>query len=380
MFHPARTFISTKQSILCRLRRLLFVLPIIAGALSGASFADREGNFILRDFVFGDGGKLAELRLHYTTLGSPRRNRAGHVENAVLILHGTGGQGRGFLSDNFGGELFIPGGLLDAAKYYLILPDAIGHGKSSKPSDGLRMRFPHYTYADMIRAQHALLTEGLHIDHLRLVMGTSMGGMHTWLWGEMYPDFMDALMPLASAPVEIAGRNRLFRKMAMESIRRDPEWNDGNYTKPPMNGLRAMSFVTALMSSAALLMYTQAPTRAEADRMFEEKVLVKVGTADANDILYHFDSSREYNPWPDLEKIQAHLLAVNSADDEVNPPELGVVEKAMQRVRHGRFVLIPTGPKTTGHSTHSRAELWKHELARLLRESDSPTESTARRD
>ncbi|MFN7933945.1 MAG: alpha/beta fold hydrolase [Bryobacteraceae bacterium] len=353
--------------------RIAVLLLAALGLAWADDFGSREGDFIIRNFTFRTGEKLDELRIHYTTIGQPHRNGQGIVDNAVLILHGTGGQGRGFLSEEFGGQLFVPGGLLDTRRYFIILPDGIGHGKSSKPSDGLRMKFPRYTYADMIRAQHLLLTEGLKVDHLRLVTGTSMGGMHTWLWGVTYPSFMDALMPLASAPVEIAGRNRLFRKMVMESIRRDPDWKGGDYTTPPLRGLQAMTFVTALMSSAPHQMYAQAPTRELADAMFEKNVLSKVGSADANDILYHFDSSREYNPWPDLERIRAPLVAINSADDEVNPPDLGILEKAMQRIPKARYVLIPTGPETRGHSTHSRPRIWKAELERLMRESSGGT-------
>jgi len=346
---------------------ILLLMPVVLA--HAQSFGERDGYFTLRQFVFDSGERLDELRLHYTTIGEPRRDRSGRVSNAVLILHGTGGSGRGFLSTDYGHQLFVPGGVLDSTRYYLILPDAIGHGKADKPSDGLRMKFPHYAYSDMVRAQYRLLTEGLKVDHLRLVTGTSMGGMHTWLWGVTYPTFMDALMPLASAPVEIAGRNRLFRKMVQESIRRDPDWKNGDYTTPPLRALSAVVFVTALMSSAPHQMYRRAPTRVQADEMFDKEYAVKIGLADANDILYHFDSSRNYNPWPDLEKIKARLVAINSADDEVNPPDLGIMEEAMKRIPGARYVLIPTGPETTGHSTHSRAKLWKQELERLLLDS-----------
>jgi homoserine O-acetyltransferase len=337
---------------------------------SGAAYpAPSEGDLLVRDFRFDTGEILPELRLHYTTIGTPRKDDGGVVRNAVLVLHGTGGSGRGFLSETFAGALFGEGQLLDGGRYYIILPDAIGHGGSSKPSDGLRARFPHYTYADMVRAHHRLLTEGLGVNHLRLVMGTSMGAMHTWLWGETYPDFMDALMPLASLPAPIAGRNRMMRRMIMDSIRNDPDWKSGDYETQPIRGLTSAVHALLFMVSSPLQWHQKAPTLAEADRLFDEMVRTRLSQTDANDMLYQFDSSREYDPGPLLEKIEAPLLAVNSADDEVNPPELGILDREIHRLKKGRYVLIPTSEKTRGHGTHSLPELWKEHLARLLEES-----------
>src|SRR5439155_7954992 len=299
------------------------------------------GDFVIDEFGFDGGQTLAKLKIHYVTLGTPHRGASGRVDNAVLVLHGTGGTGRQFLSEPFAGVLFGPGQLLDASRYYLILPDGIGHGGSSKPSDGLHARFPRYGYRDMVRAQHLLLTEGLKVDHLRLVMGTSMGGMHTWLWGETYPDFMDALMPLASLPVQIAGRNRMMRRMIIDSIRNDPEWKGGEYAVEP-RGLASAVYTLLFMVSSPLQWQKAAPTREAADRFLEEQVKTRLSSADANDMLYQFEASSDYDPAPELEKIQAPLTAVNSADDQVNPPELGILEREIRRVKRGAYVLIPT--------------------------------------
>jgi homoserine O-acetyltransferase len=317
-----------------------------------------EHNFTIRDFKFDDGEVLPELTLHYYTIGQARSN------NAVLIMHGTGGQGSGFTSQQFGGELFGEGQPLDAAKYFIIMPDAIGHGKSSKPSDGLRAHFPKYCYHDMVAADYRMITEGLGIHHLLLAMGTSMGAMHTWVWGEMYPDFMDALMPLASAPVEIAGRNRLLRDMIMHAITSDPDYKHGDYDHP-IHGLEAAQYGLTMMTSSPLQMQKQDPTREKADAAFE-KLMHTAVEKDANDMLYQFASSTDYNPEPELEKIQARLIAVNSADDEVNPPELGIFERTIQRVKNGRYVLIPVSDQTRGHGTHSVAKLWKQYVVELM--------------
>jgi homoserine O-acetyltransferase len=334
------------------------LLLLVAAVCRGADYpAPVEGDFTLTDFRFHTGETLPELKLHYTTIGTPS-------DNAALIMHGTGGTGRAFLSPRFAGELFGPGQPLDATKYYIILPDAIGHGKSSKPSDGLRLKFPHYNYDDMVAADYRLITERLHVKHLRLVMGTSMGAMHTWIWGEMYPDFMDALMPLASAPVEIAGRNRLLRLMIMDAIKSDPEWNNGNYEKQP-RGLRAAQYGLTMMTSSPLQMYKQNPTREKADDAFA-LLMESAMRKDANDMLYQYDCSSDYNPSPNLEKIKARLIAINSADDEVNPPELGILEREIKRVKNGRYVLIPTSEETRGHGTHSIAKLWKQYVVELL--------------
>jgi homoserine O-acetyltransferase/O-succinyltransferase len=328
-----------------------------------------QGDFTLRNFKFESGEEMAELKLHYRTLGTPQKDSRGVTRNAVLILHGTGGSGSGFLSDTFGGVLFKPGGLLDAGKYFIVLADGIGHGQSSRPSDGLHAHFPHYNYNDMVTAQYRLLTEGLGVNHLRLVMGTSMGGMHTWVWGEKYPDFMDALAPLASLPVQIAGRNRMMRRMVIDSIRNDPEWNNGEYKSQP-RGLTAAVYTLLFMTSSPLQWQKQAPTRDQADRFFDNLVRNQLSRADANDMLYAFDASRDYDPAPKLEIIKAPLVAINSADDQVNPPELGVLDREIKRVKRGRYVLIPISDATRGHGTHSLPEIWKQHLAQLLAESE----------
>lgn len=345
---------------------------VLAASGRAASYpAPVEGDFTIRDFKFADGEVLPELRLHYRTAGKPQRDADGIVRNAVLILHGTGGSGQGFLSPQFAGVLFGPGQLLDATKYFIVLPDGIGHGRSSKPSDGLHARFPHYNYDDMVVAQYRLLTEGLGINHLRLVAGTSMGGMQTWVWGETYPGFMDALMPLASLPVQIAGRNRMTRRMVIDSIKNDPEWKNGEYTTQP-RGLIAAIYTLLFMVSSPLQWQKIAPTRDEADKFFDNQVRVRLAQTDANDMLYQFDASRDYNPEPKLETIQAPLLAINSADDQVNPPEMGIAEREIKRVKRGRFVLLPITDQTRGHGSHSVPALWQNYLAELLKESERP--------
>jgi homoserine O-acetyltransferase/O-succinyltransferase len=327
-----------------------------------------DGDFIAHDFAFASGETMPELRLHYRTLGTPRRDASGVVRNAVLILHGTGGTGAGFLSPTFGGELFGTGQLLDAAKYFIILPDGIGHGKSSKPSDGLHARFPKYTYDDMVRSQHLLLTEGLHVTHLRLVLGTSMGAMHCWVWGETYPDFVDGLVPLASVPTQIAGRNRVMRRMIMDSITHDPAYQNGEYSEQPRQGLTAAINILMMMTSSPIGWHKSGPTRDAADAWYENQIRTRVAATDANDMLYQFNASREYDPSPNLEKITAHLLAINSADDVVNPPELGLMEPLIARVKHGRYVLLPTTGQTRGHGTHSLPAVWGKYLADFLKE------------
>ena len=328
-----------------------------------------EGDYVIENFRFHSGETLPELRIHYRTIGSPTRNGSGLVNNAVLIGHGTGGAGTQFLSPQFANVLFGPGQLLDATRYFIILPDGIGHGRSSKPSDGLHAKFPHYTYDDMVAAQYELLTKKLGVNHLRLVMGTSMGGMQTWVWGETYPDFMHALMPLASLPVEIAGRNRVWRRMAMDAIRNDPAWNGGEYKTEPLQGLTAAENLLLLAGSAPLFWQKQAPTRDAADKFYEDRVKPAVARLDANDLLYQIDSSREYNPSPKLEAIKAPLIAVNSADDFINPPELGIIEREIKRVKRGRFVMIPISDQTRGHGTHTIAAIWQGYLKELLEES-----------
>jgi homoserine O-acetyltransferase len=328
--------------------------------------APTEGDFTIRDFRFGTGETLPQLTLHYRTLGTPRRDASGLVRNAVLILHGTGGTGSAFLSRTFGGELFGPGQLLDTSRYFIVMPDGIGHGKSSKPSDGLRAKFPKYTYDDMVRSQHALLMDGLKVNHLRLVVGTSMGAMHCWVWGEMYPDFVDGLVPLASAPTEIAGRNRVMRQMIMDSITKDPAWKNGDYTEEPRQGLIGAINLLMMMTSSPLQWHKTGPTREAADKWYEDQIVSRLATTDANDMLYQYDASRAYNPAANLEKITAAVLAINSADDVVNPPELGLMEKLMPRVKRGRYVLIPTSDLTRGHGTHSLPAVWGTYLREFL--------------
>jgi homoserine O-acetyltransferase len=324
-----------------------------------------EGDFVVKNFTFSDREKIAELRLHYRTLGAPVRDAAGHVTNAVMILHGTGGTGAQFLQPQFAGELFGAGQLLDAAKYYIILPDGIGHGKSSKPSDGLHAKFPQYDYDDMVAAQHAL-AEHLGVAHLRLILGTSMGCMHSFVWGETYPEFMDALMPLACQPAQIAGRNRIWRKMVMDAIREDPEWKSGEYTAEPKQGLRTALDLLLIAGSAPLPIQKSYPTRDAADKYLDEYFATRTAGLDANDLLYAVNASRNYNPLPGLEKIHARVMYVNSADDFINPPELGIAEREIRRVAGARFVLIPVSEQTHGHGTHTWAALWKEYLAELL--------------
>ncbi|HEX5475824.1 MAG TPA: alpha/beta fold hydrolase [Vicinamibacterales bacterium] len=330
-----------------------------------------EHDFVIHDFHFTSGETLPELRIHYRTYGTPRKDAQGIVRNAVLIMHGTGGTGAQFIGRGFAGELFGAGQPLDAAKYFIVLPDDIGHGKSSKPSDGLRAKFPHYGYLDMLEAEHRLLTDGLGVNHLRLVTGTSMGGMHTWLWGERYPDFMDALMPLASLPVQISGRNRVWRRVAIDAVRNDPEWKNGNYTTEPQS-LRTVAGMLWLVGSNPILREKAAPTLADADRVFDAYVAHYIQTADANDILYALESSHDYDPGPGLERIKAPLLAINSADDLVNPPEMGILEREITRVPHGRAIVIPLSDQTVGHGTHTKAVVWKSYLEELLRQTERP--------
>src|SRR5438445_8262282 len=328
-----------------------------------------EGDFVIPNFHFRSGEVLPELKIHYRTIGTAKPDRSGVVRNAVLIGHGTGGAGTQFLSPQFANVLFGPGRLLDATKYFIILPDGIGHGRSSKPSDSLHAKFPHYTYDDMVAAQYELLTKKLGVNHLRLVMGTSMGGMHTWVWGETYPDFMDALMPLASNPVEIAGRNRIWRRMAMDAIRDDPDWQGGEYKTQPMRALVSAENLLLIAGSAPLFWQKQAPTRDAADKFYADRLKAAVARLDANDLLYQIDSSREYNPEPKLETIKAPLIAVNSADDFINPPELGMIEREIKRVKRGRFVMLPITDQTRGHGTHTIAAIWQGYLKALLEES-----------
>jgi homoserine O-acetyltransferase len=350
---------------------LLGALSItFVGPASAADYAAPvEGDHVLREFRFASGESLPELRLHYRTVGQPKRDANGAVRNAVLVLHGTTGQGGNFIRPEFAGELFGPGQPLDATRWFIVLPDGIGHGRSSKPSNGLKARFPRYGYLDMIEAQRRLLVEGLNVRHLRLVMGTSMGGMHTWLWGQRYPDMMDALLPLASLPTQIAGRNRWWRRIVIDAIRNDPEWQNGNYKTQP-RGLRTAAQMLALMGSNPVMRQQEAPTLAKADELLDRAVATSLRNMDANDVLYAVEASHDYDPGPGLEKIRAPLLAINFADDLINPPELVILEREIKRVPHGRAILVPLSDRTRGHGTHTLAAVWKQHLVELLKQSE----------
>ena len=328
--------------------------------------APKEGDYVSRDFRFKSGETLAELRMHYATFGTPMRDANGRVTNAVLLLHGTSGTGEQFLAPQFAGVLFGPGQLLDITRYYVILPDNIGHGKSSKPSDGMRAHFPQYNYDDMIAAQHELLEKGLKVNHLRLILGTSMGCMHSWVWGETYPEFMDAMMPLACQPVEIAGRNRLWRRMVIDGIREDPEWKNGDYTTEPRAGLEIAADVFYIAGGAPLQMQKVLSTRQATDAAGAEYVKRFVAAHDASDLLYALSASRDYDPSARLESITVPVMFVNSADDFINPPELGIAEREIKRVKNGRFVLIPISEQSHGHGTHTWAAMWQQYLKELM--------------
>jgi homoserine O-acetyltransferase len=349
---------------------LLIVMHAAIGVLRAAEYpAPIESDYLIKEFRFASGETLPELRIHYRTIGTPAKDEKGTVRNAVLITHGTTGSGAQFIRPEFAGELFGPGQPLDATKFFIVLPDGIGHGKSSKPSDGMRAKFPRYGYVDMVDAQFRLLKDGLQIDHARLVMGTSMGGMHTWLWGEVHPDFMDALMPLASLPTQISGRNRAWRRMIIDAIRHDPEWRGGDYTAQPQS-LRTAAQMLWFMSSNPIVRQKDSPTLSKTDEALDKFVADHFKTDDANDVLYALEASRDYDPGPGLEKIQAPLLAINFADDLINPPELGILEREIKRVPHGRAVVIPLSDKTRGHGSHTIASLWKGELETLLKQTE----------
>jgi homoserine O-acetyltransferase len=350
------------------MKRLCLCAALLLPPTTALAQGTPAGNdYVIRNFKFETGETLPELRLHYITLGKPRRDAAGVVRNAVVVNHGTGGSGGSFMSRGFAGELFGPGQLLDTSKYYVILQDGVGHGKSSKPSDGLHTKFPKYTYNDMVEAQHELLTKGLGVNHLRLAMGTSMGCMHAWVWGEKFPDFVDGLVPLACAPTQIAGRNRMIRTMIMDFIRNDPAYNNGEYTAQPP-GLKAAEGFLFIMTSAPKVQQRSAPTRDQADSSIRAYIDRGYRSTDANDMVYQFDASRNYDPSKDLEKITAPVLAINSADDFVNPPELGLMENLMPRVKKGRYVLLPITDQTRGHGTHSLPAVWKGYLADFLKD------------
>jgi homoserine O-acetyltransferase len=348
-----------------------FCLSLLAASFASAADypTPTEGDYTIRDFKFASGETLPELRLHYRTLGKPEKDSQGKTTNAVLIMHGTTGSGAQFIRPEFAGELFGKDQPLDATKFFIVLPDGIGHGKSSKPSDGMHAKFPRYGYLDMVEGDYRLLTEGVGVNHARLVMGTSMGGMHSWLWGELHPDFMDALVPLASLPTQISGRNRAWRRMVIDAIRNDPAWDGGEYTTQPPS-LRTAAEMLWFMSSNPVLRQKDAPTLSKTDEVLDKFVEQIVKTDDANDVLYALEASHDYDPGPNLEKIQAPLLAINFADDLINPPELGILEREIKRVPHGRAIVIPFSDKTRGHGSHTLAALWKDQLVDLLKETE----------
>jgi homoserine O-acetyltransferase len=349
---------------------LLAALAAQVAAPPPKTWPTREGDVLLKDFRFRDGERLPELNIHYTQLGSPHRNAAGQIDNAVMVLHGTGGDGKQFLRPQFADELYGPGQPLDIRRYWIILPDNIGHGKSSKPSDGLRMHFPKYDYDDMVAAQHRMLIEGLGVTQLRLIMGTSMGCMHAFVWGETYPDFARALMPLACEPVEIAGLNRGWRQLVIDGIESDPAWLGGNYATEPLQGLRTAASLLVVAGAAPLYLQKTYPTRQAASAAIEKGVASELADIDANDTIYQVDSSRNYNPWPKLEMISAPLMWVNSADDFINPRNLPYPAIAVRRMKNGRFRLIPESDETHGHGTHTWAKFWKADLIALLARSE----------
>jgi homoserine O-acetyltransferase/O-succinyltransferase len=330
----------------------------------------KDGTYIIKNFRFLTGETIPELKLHYLTLGAPHRNGSGHIDNAVLLLHGTGGSAHSLLAPQFSNILFGPGQPLDMTKFYLIFPDDIGHGESSKPSDGLRMRFPHYDYDDMVASQHTMLVDGLHVDHLRLIFGTSMGCMQSFVWGETYQNFADALMPMACLPVEIGGRNRMMRYMAIQAIRLDPAWKNGEYTAEPSLGLRSANEFLLVMGSSPLQMQKHEPTRAQAEAYIEHYVTAALGRTDANDFIYYLDASRNYDPSARLSSITVPVLWMNSADDFINPPELGIAEEMVKRMPHAKFVLIPISDATRGHGTHTEAAVWKDYFSEFLHQTE----------
>jgi homoserine O-acetyltransferase len=324
---------------------------------------------VLKDFRFGTGETLPQLKLHYLTLGTPHRNAAGHVDNAILLLHGTGGNAHSLMSPVFSNVLFGPGQPLDITKYFIILPDDIGHGESSKPSDGLHMHFPAYDYDDMVRSQRMMLDE-MKIDHLRLILGTSMGCMQSFVWGETYPGFTDALAPFACLPVPLAGRNRMMRYMAIEGIKLDPAWMDGEYKTEPAMGLRNANEMIMIMGSSPLQMQKNLPTRELAEKYVDTYLARVAVSTDANDLIYYVNASRNYDPSPRLEEIKTPVLWINSADDYINPPELGIAEKMVKRMPNARFILLPITDATRGHGTHTVAAIWKDYLVEFLKETE----------
>jgi homoserine O-acetyltransferase len=352
---------------------LVLILLIATGLIDAQTHTQwptQDGNYVIPNYHFGSGESIAELKLHYLTLGQPHRDATGHTDNAVLLLHGTGGNAHSLLNPVFSDVLFGPGQPLDITKFFIILPDDIGHGESSKPSDGLHMRFPHYDYDDMVASQYAMLVDGLHVDHLRLILGTSMGCMQSFVWGETYPQFADALAPFACLPVELAGRNRIWRYMAMQMIRDDPEWKGGEYTAEPKEGLRGANDLIVIAGSAPLQMQKNFPTRKDAEAYVDQTMDTLIAHSDANDFLYYVDASRNYNPEPELGTITAPVLWINSADDFINPPELGIAQRLVTKMPHAKFILVPISDATRGHGTHTQAAVWKDYLIQFLQETE----------
>jgi homoserine O-acetyltransferase len=358
--------------------RLLVSLGVLSlstlGALGQAApvaWPTVDGTYTIDHFQFKGGETIDSLRLHYLTLGQPHLDTTGKVDNAVLLLHGTGGDAHSLLNPAFSNVLFVPGGVLDITRYFVILPDDIGHGSSSKPSDGLHARFPQYDYDDMVRSQYLMLTEGMHIDHLRLILGTSMGCMQSFVWGETYPTFMQALAPFACEPVELAGRNRMMRYMAIQAIKQDPAWMGGEYKTEPVQGLRTANEMLLVMGSSPLQMQKNYPTRVLAEKYVDDYLARTMAHTDANDMMYYMNASRNYNPAPKLETITAPVLWINSADDYINPPELGIPQQMVKRMPHAKFILIPTSDATRGHGTHTVAAIWKDYLAEFMRQTET---------
>ncbi len=356
-------------------RLIFFVVIAVVGASAQSSptptkWPVKDGTYIIKNFRFGTGESLPELKLHYLTLGEPHRDAAGHTDNAILLLHGTGGNAHTLLNPVFSEVLFGPGQPFDITKFFLIFPDDIGHGESSKPSDGLRMHFPQYDYDDMVTSQHTMLLEGLHVDHLRLILGTSMGCMQSFVWGETYPQFSDALAPFACYPMELAGRNRMWRYMAMQMIRNDPAWKNGEYTTQPVEGLRGANDLIIIAGSSPLQMQKNYPTRPQAEAYVDRTFDSFISHTDANNFLYYVNASRNYNPELKLSTISAPVLWINSADDFINPPELGIAQKLATKMPHAKFILIPISDATRGHGTHTVAAVWKDYLIEFLTETE----------
>jgi homoserine O-acetyltransferase len=353
-----------------RLILLTLLTTLASSAQTSTKWPTQDGTYIIKNFQFGSGESLPILKLHYLTLGKIHRNPAGHVDNAVLLLHGTGGNAHSLMNPVFSDVLFGPGQPLDITRYFIILPDDIGHGESSKPSDGLHMHFPHYDYDDMVASQHTMLVDGLGVDHLRLILGTSMGCMQSFVWGETYPQFVDALAPFACQPVEIAGRNRMFRYMSIQAIRNDPAWKNGEYTTEPMQGITTADDLLLIAGGAPLQLQKNYPTRAQTEAYVDHSIAASNAHVDANDMLYYLDSSRNYNPAPKLSTITPPVLWINSADDFINPPELGIAQKMAPLMPHAKFILIPISDATRGHGTHTHAAIWKNYLIDFLHQTE----------